>query len=91
MQALFQPGAEGRRGFRVLFDVAGTRNPERAAHFSQPVIKRLGRPDLFLEPRRLRRAHHQFRLFSAQAQSLPTPPALTNSLYRLSLRIGITS
>ena len=41
-EALLQFGAKrGRRG-RVLLDVAGTR--ERAAHFSQPVRERLGRP-----------------------------------------------
>ena len=38
-EVLLQFGAERRRGRRILFDVAGTRNPERAAHFSQPIIK----------------------------------------------------
>ena len=43
-KVFLQPVAEGGDGGRVLFDVAGTRNPERAPHFSQPVIERLGRP-----------------------------------------------
>ena len=43
-QPLLQPGGERRRGRRILFDVAGTRNPERAAHFSQPAVGRFDRP-----------------------------------------------
>ena len=42
-EVFLQSGAKRRRGRRILMDVAGARNPERATDFSQPVIKRLDR------------------------------------------------
>lgn len=54
-EPLFQFGAEGGAGRRVLQNVRRTRNPQRAVGFSQPPINRLGRPLNpvgFLEPGR---------------------------------------
>jgi hypothetical protein len=53
LKPLFQFGAEGGGGRRVLQNVSRARNPQRAVGFSQPPIHGLGRPFdpvRFLEP-----------------------------------------